>query len=547
MKRILLGMVALMMLNVGSYAQQRYLSEIYTDADITVERNVTYGSNMSILTGTPASQTLLADIYYPDGSVDDTEKRPLAILLHNGNFLPPIVNGSAIGMKEDKAIMDNAMRLAKRGYVVAAISYRLGWNPISDNQEVRVGTLLQAVYRAILDTRTAIRYFRKTEDEGNAYAIDVDKIIVVGHGTGGYVALGAAHLSDESEIELAKFINIDVDNAPLFVPGKSYVITDMLGKFDGSGGNPAFNTENHLGYSSDFHMAVNLGGALADTSWINPGEPAVVSFQCIRDPFGPFNSGTVYVPGATPLPVVDVQGANVFIGKVNDVGNNDAFKDLDQYEDPYNARARSMYGKTYSYIYPAPNDKITIGSNNEGMFAFDLADRTNINVFANQSAPWDYWNLEELKLMVAAVNNQTGGSYNADVINGQSLLSNPNMGPTQSAAYLDTIHGYLNPRIVMHLQLEGNEVLGVNNKLIKNINLEIYPNPSKGNFVISSSELNEGSGQVTVKDISGKVILTLNQVQNNQSININHLPVGTYLLSLETEKGISNKLIMKSK
>lgn len=99
----------------------------------------------------------------------------------------------------------------------------------------------------------------------------------------------------------------------------------------------------------------------------------------------------------------------------------------------------------------------------------------------------------------------------------------------------------------MHLQLEGNEVLGVNNKLIKNINLEIYPNPSKGNFVISSSELNEGSGQVTVKDISGKVILTLNQVQNNQSININHLPVGTYLLSLETEKGISNKLIMKSK
>lgn len=545
MRRILLGLGAFLLLSLGSTAQDRYLSEIYTDDDITVEKNVTYGSNMSILTGTPASEELKADIYFADGEVDKTEKRPLVILLHNGNFLPPVINGSAIGRKEDKAIVDNAMRFAKRGYVAAAISYRLGWNPVSQNQEVRVGTLLQAVYRAILDTKTAIRYFRKTEDEGNDYAIDVDKIIVVGHGTGGYVSLGAAHLSDQSEIDLAKFINIEVDQAPLFVPGKSYVLTDILGQFDGTGGNAAFNMENHKGYSNDFHMAVNLGGALADTSWINAGEPAVVSFQCIRDPFGPFNSGTVFVPGTTPLPVVDVQGANVFIGKVNDVGNNDAFKDLNHYQDPFNTRARSMYGKTYNYIYPEPNDKVTIGAKNEGLLAFDLADRTSINVFANQGAPWDYWVLDELKFMVGAVNMQTGGSYDADVINGQGLLSNPNQSAAQSASYLDSVHGYLNPRIAMHLKLDGYEILGLSKTQTNHTSLDVFPNPSEGTIAIYSEALEENTGTAFIKDLSGRLVMTVNSIRNSQTIDISQLPTGTYLLNVETDGAVSNRLIMK--
>lgn len=545
MRKILLGLCALLLIGSNGMAQERYLSEIYTDDDIDVDRDVVYGSNMSILTGAPASEDLLADVYYANSDVDKTEKRPLVILLHNGNFLPPVVNGSAIGMKTDKAIVSSAMRFAKRGYVAAAISYRLGWNPISESQEVRVGTLLQAVYRAILDTKTAIRYFRKTEDEGNSYAIDVDKIIVVGHGTGGYVSLGAAHLSDQSEIELAKFINIEVDQAPLFVPGESYVIPAILGQFDGTGGNPAFNTENHTGYSNDFHMAVNLGGALADTSWIDAGEPAVVSFQCIRDPFAPFNSGTVFVPGTTPLPVVDVQGANVFMAKVNAVGNNDAFKDLNQYEDPYNARSRAVYGKTYSYIYPEPNDEVTIGDNNEGMFAFDIADRTGINVFANVGAPWDYWVLDELKLLVAGVNMQTGGSYDADAINAQGMLSNPNQSAEQSATYMDTIHGYLNPRIAMHLQLEGYEALSVP-KTERNDVLEVYPNPSQGSLVVYSPELEQSNGTVDIKDLSGRLVMTFNRIENRQVLNISDLPKGTYILSVSTGNTVSNKIISKN-
>lgn len=545
MKNLLLGLSALLLLNLGSTAQTRYLSEIYADADIKVDRDVTYGSNMSILTGTPASQDLKADVYYADGTVDETKKRPLVILLHSGNFLPPVVNGSAVGSKSDKAIVANAMSFAKRGYVAAAISYRLGWNPISENQEVRVGTLLQAVYRAILDTKTAIRFFRKSEDAGNIYAIDVDKIIVVGHGTGGYISLGAAHLNDQKEIDLPKFINIEVDQAPLFVPGKSYVIPDMLGQFDGTGGNAAFNTQNNLGYSNEFHMAVNLGGALADTSWINAGEPAVVSFQCIRDPFAPFNSGTVFVPGATPLPVVDVQGANVFMAKVNAVGNNDAFIDLNHYQDPYNARARAMYGKTYSYIYPAPNDKVTIAAKNEGLLAFDLADRTSTNVFANQAAPWDYWVLEELKLMVAAVNAQTNGSYDADVINAQGMLSNPDMSATKSAAYLDSIHGYLNPRIAMHLKLEGYQTLSVTETNANNSTLDVFPNPGTNTLTISSPALEAANGNVIVKDLSGRLIMTINNIHNHQTIDIDQLSKGTYLLTVETDGAVSNKVFMK--
>ena len=448
-------------------------------------------------------------------------------------------------MKEDKSIVENAMRFAKRGYVTAAISYRLGWNPIAPDQEVRVGTLLQAVYRAILDVKTSIRYFRKDVEGGNTYNIDDSKIIVMGQGTGGYVALAAAHLNDEKEITLLKFTNIEVDNPPLFVPGKSYVITDVLGKLDGSGGNAAFNIENHPGYSNDFNMAVNMGGALADTSWINAGEPAVVSFQCIRDPFAPFHSGTVYVPGETPLSVVDVQGANVFIGKVNKVGNNDAFKALNHYQDPYNARARAMYGKTYSYIYPAPNNTVKIGSNNEGMLAFDLADRTNINVFANQGSPWDWWSLDELKLMVAAVNSQTSGTtYDANTIHAQGMLSSPNMSEEQGKLYLDTIHGYLNPRIMMQLQLEGYEALSINKNIKKEVSLDVYPNPTTSTLTLNSELLNNETATITIRDISGRLLM-YKQLNNNQ-IQLDGLEAGTYLLQIETENSISNKLFMKN-
>ena len=68
-------------------------------------------------------------------------------------------------------------QFAKKGYVVAAISYRTGWNPQGD-QDTRTGTILNAVYRAMQDTKNAVRFFRHNASvASNAYKIDTNKIV----------------------------------------------------------------------------------------------------------------------------------------------------------------------------------------------------------------------------------------------------------------------------------------------------------------------------------------------------------------------------------
>ena len=80
-------------------------------------------------------------------------------------------------------------------------------NPFSD-QDVRTGTILNAVYRSIHDAKTAARFMSKTAAlEGNPYKIDSTKVAIGGNGTGGYVAINTVSLDKVSELYIDKFIN----------------------------------------------------------------------------------------------------------------------------------------------------------------------------------------------------------------------------------------------------------------------------------------------------------------------------------------------------
>ena len=59
-----------------------------------------------------------------------------------------------------------------------------------------------------------------------------------------------------------------------------------------------------------------------------------------------------------------------------------------------------------------------------------------------ESSPWDWWDLATYDAMFAAVNGVPAG-YGA----ANSLLGAPNMSQSHANLYLDTIHGYLNPRM----------------------------------------------------------------------------------------------------
>src|SRR5690606_16760636 len=97
------------------------------------------------------------------------------------------------------AIVEMCKQFAQRGYVAAAINYRLGWNPLG-NQETKASTIINAVYRAMQDGKAAIRFFRSDAANANIFKIDPDKIVLGGSNSGGYAALAAGALDKQTEL-----------------------------------------------------------------------------------------------------------------------------------------------------------------------------------------------------------------------------------------------------------------------------------------------------------------------------------------------------------
>ena len=544
LRKQILSISALLLAATGVYSQ-RYATEIYSDSEIEVISDVVYGTNIRFFPPsadftTPEAQAdvlelqtiaaqsgdfppsfynpadesttvkiqdLLLDIYQPMQSVDNTEARPLIIYLHTGNFLPPPANGSPTGTKTDSLAIVACSQWAKRGFVAASVAYRLGWNPIGNAQERR-GTLLNAVYRAIQDTKQAVRFLKEDASGDNTFAIDPDKIVLFGEGSGGYVALGYATVDDiPAEINVPKFINP--------VTGTSYVNPAIVGDENGLNGALTLYQEN--GQNGDINMVVNVGGAIGEITWLEDGDVPMVAFHAVRDDFAPFDDGTVIVP-TTQENVVDVSGANVFIQAANDFGNNDAFAALTNNDDPFTQQAESLYG---TGPYEISNDlEVTINSTPNGLYPVILPLRPFLQ---NIASPWQWW--DPNSPLATFVIPQIGITTHQ-----ASLASNPDMSPTQGRTYLDTIQGYAIPRIMCVLALEGNEcATGISEKVLEN-NTSIYPNPSNAAITIRNNE--ESILRVRLLDITGRVVAEKIVNSNIFRFERGNLNDGVYLMQI---------------
>jgi hypothetical protein len=278
MKKVLLALT--MVSSVGvAVAQQRYADEIFTE--VTVQEGVQFAQNYQFLTGTPFISPIQTDIYTPSG---DTETgRAAVIVLHTGNFLPKYLNGSASGNNKDSSIVEVCNRFAKRGYVVMAPNYRLGWDPLNASPDVRRGTLLVAVFRALNDVKSLVRYSKK---EAATLGIDPSKIILYGHGTGGYLTLAYGSLDRIEELEnepSGKWIS-ETTVGP-FTENELYIDTAIVGGVDGFGG--ALNVNNHPGFSNDVLACINAGGALGDLLWMEEGRACRDVLPCSYRSFCP--------------------------------------------------------------------------------------------------------------------------------------------------------------------------------------------------------------------------------------------------------------------
>ncbi len=495
-----LGIVMLLAFSVQVSAQ-RYLSEIFSSVNIT--NDVVYGQNLTVITGAPAMSDLKMDIYQPVGDV--FTKRPLIILSHTGSFLPPVINGQATGSRKDSTIVEMAKQFARRGYVAAVMSNRLGWNPTSTDQDVRTNTLINAAYRGIQDMRSCVRYFRKSVAEmNNSYGIDSSFIVAGGIGTGGYISFGAATLNKASELNLTKFINATT--------GQPYVIPAVNGNFDGTD-STALSRPNHVGYSSRISMAFNLGGALGDSSWLEAGEPPMVGFHTTKDPFAPYTYGAVIVPTTGDF-VVNVSGTYDALRRANYLGNNDAMAAaVATLTDPYTLAANAKNNGNeglYPIVTPAPGAPLSCTG-------------AGANPQIEQGSPWDWW--DEAGYIAAA--NAAGQP--GTVVNCLQLRGNPDMSAAKGRTYIDSVMAYLNPRIIGTLSLSSTSI----DKGEINQNFLVFPNPAKTEAILKSigSEL---ITEVSVFDVTGKMVATETGLNSKEyTLKRNNLSAGLYHVRIQ--------------
>lgn len=238
-------------------------------SNVTVTSDIVYGSAINI---NNQPETLKLDMYEPTG--DTASIRPLIVLAHGGSFIG--------GDKTDMLYIGTEM--AKRGYIVASINYRLGLGfPIDSIRAMR------AVWRATQDMKAAVRFFSKDAATTNTYKVDPNMIFIGGASAGAIMAVHYAYLDQPAEIP-------------------STIDTNLLGGLEGNSGN--------AGYSSSAKAVVNICGAIADTCWMQPGDEDLVSLQGNDDNTVPYCSDNVYL---VSFKIMVIHGLGTMVKRANNI------------------------------------------------------------------------------------------------------------------------------------------------------------------------------------------------------------------------------------
>lgn len=270
------------LINTAAFAQLdcsggRYATEIFPTYTKT---EVTYGSAINYL---GQNQSLEMDIYQPVGDV--ANGRPVIILAHGGSFV-------SLDKSQDSATVKMARHLAKCGYVVASIEYRIN-SPLNivlapNKKEF----FLNVIYDALTDMKAAIRFFRKSHAvDGNPYKIDPNLIIAGGNAAGGIMGSHIAFLDKVGEIPA------EID-------------TTGQNGLEGISGNP--------GYASTILGVLSWGGCVGDTNWMEPGDTyPMVTAHATNDATVPYGSDTARPSG---IAIMYVHGSFSMRERGNNLG-----------------------------------------------------------------------------------------------------------------------------------------------------------------------------------------------------------------------------------
>lgn len=166
--------------------ERRYVEQVFATVEVTSD--VQYGEPPP--GADPAEYQL--DIYEPAG---DTEtNRPLVMVMHGGAFVA--------GDKAASPFVAWGQDLARRGYVVASVNYRLEEELAEANavSEMRTfgfpeETMQRLMDNSSIDVRAAMTYLQAHADD---YGIDPNRVVALGNSAGAYLALALVHRADET-------------------------------------------------------------------------------------------------------------------------------------------------------------------------------------------------------------------------------------------------------------------------------------------------------------------------------------------------------------
>ena len=535
MKKTLLSIIFTGGILASAFSQQqRYVDEVFTN--FTVEPNITYCQNLSVIAASagipflptganPAAPALVFDLYEPTG--DTVAERPIIIMLHTGTFAPIIRNGNPTGSRQDFATTEICKSFAKRGYVVANLEYRLGWNPAAPTQADRAASIMKAVFRGMQDTKSAVRFLRKDYANGNQWGIDTSRIILCGQGTGGWISMGYVTVDKLAEIQLPKFL--DANALPL-------IDTAVVGDWNGYGGNSTpgqGNIPSNLGYSNDIHMVCNMGGAIGDLSWLEAGDVPMCAVHCPTDPIATYTTGTVSISGIG-IVTTDISGHYDIMEKSNSLGNNSIFDPVNAGNDTYTlaAAAASASAVGIDIAFANAGDTL-VGSPVPNVFPY-------ITGNPYESAPWEYWD----SATVVSIAPLVGATLaQAQAAHASGLQLNPNMSIAKAMAYIDTTLGYFCRRIVRATNLDG--LAGLNDLSNLESGINLFPNPASNNITIHSE--NGAINSIKLYTTAGKLVKEeANLSSNHVDLNNLNLTEGLYLCSIEINgQSVTKRLIIR--
>jgi pimeloyl-ACP methyl ester carboxylesterase len=336
----------------------RYQKEIFSNVE--VKSDLLYGKARGLWTRSPYSDDpyittlskgliksfndpelmdLKLDIYYP--KVDTFKNRPLVMLIHGGAFY--------IGSKESAAERSLATTLAKSGYLVASIDYRLGFRLTPSDVEL-------SAYRAVQDAHAALRFLAHN---ASGLGIDPQQVYVGGTSAGAVAALNVAFLDNDERPE--RIIEAEKEGT--------------VSKIEASGNK----------YTEKFEIkaVANMWGAVADLNIIDRDEKiSVLSIHGTADGIVPYNydhpfQNSLYVNrllmdkmyGSKPIHErLQILGNRNRLISLNGLGHEpelDNYKTLNRYMDTINYQVSKFFYEETAPNVVLPPKQITVSEDSD--------------------------------------------------------------------------------------------------------------------------------------------------------------------------------------